>query len=68
MKDFYKQLQNADWFAAYSDDRHVRNRGEERLDALKAEATAKGPEFVELFTAFRDHKWRGAPKPAEPVA
>jgi hypothetical protein len=66
LKDYYNRLTRADWFAAYSDDRGVRNRGEERLAALKAEAADNGPEYVSLFEAYRDHKWRGAPAPAVP--
>ncbi len=66
LKDFYNKLTQADWFAGYSDDRYVRNRGEERLAFLKAKAHGMGPDAVALFEAYRDHKWRGTDAPAVP--
>jgi hypothetical protein len=66
LKDFYNKLTQADWFAGYSDDSGVRNRGEARLAELKTEAEGIGPQAVALFEAYRDHKWRGAQAPAVP--
>lgn len=66
LKDFYNACRYADWHAAYSDDRGVRNRGEARMAELKEQAK-QSPEHQAIFDAFREHKWNRGPVPAEPV-
>jgi hypothetical protein len=67
LKDYYNYLQTLDWFAAYSDDGAVVRRGEERLRIALEMAQDRGPEFVALFEAYRDHKWKGSPAPMVPA-
>ena len=52
LQDYYRQLDNHDWFYDYSDDYHVWARGSAERTRLNGIAT-KNQRFADLFYAFQ---------------
>lgn len=57
--DFYKKLQNHDWFYDFSDDGRVWREGREAEARLRGEARDLGPEYVQLFNDYEASVWSG---------
>jgi hypothetical protein len=71
--DFYKMLEDHDWYFRFSDNSKIEQKGFENYIRLINIAEEGGPEFKKLLNGFERHMfsgkpWEGerAPKPEKP--
>lgn len=74
LQEFYKTLEQHDWFYPWADDSSVYWRGEQSWQALEATAKAHGPAYAWLMAEFARHMCSGQawntpkhPKPEMPI-
>jgi hypothetical protein len=60
LKEYYRRLEQHDWFFIMTDDPNVRMRGLENLNELvKIAITKKSPKYTKLFKNYKDHMFSG---------
>jgi hypothetical protein len=75
LQQFYKDLEQHDWFYPWTDDSSVYRRGEQAYKALETTAKENGPAYAWLIAEYARHMCSGEPwntpkhpKPEAPVA
>jgi len=64
--EFYRMLENHDWYHQFSDDGRAFLSGEREESRLKSIA-AGSPERKALFDSYHHYVWKGGNKPAKPL-
>lgn len=64
-QDYYDRLSRHDWFHEMSESSAVWNAGRKEAVSLQR-AAAESVELNDLYDAFAEHRFNGAPKPERP--
>lgn len=63
IKEFYKRLENHDWYFEYSDDHSVWMKGNREYKDLTRYVSENGGIFLEMMNAFTDYYTEKREKP-----